>query len=81
MLDGIHVVPVGQVRVMSGLLMIPRFVMLGSFMMVACGMLMLLGCLRVMMGGFFGHILIPFKQKLLSALVSAAAGHLSLRGH
>jgi hypothetical protein len=61
MLDGVDVVPVRQVCVMSGLLVISSFVMLGSFMMVACGMLVMLGCLRVMMGGFFRHILIPFK--------------------
>jgi hypothetical protein len=51
-LGSINMVPVRQVRVMAGFLMVPSFVMLGCFPMMASGMLMMFSRLRVMVGCF-----------------------------
>jgi hypothetical protein len=49
-------VPVCQVRVVGGFLMVATFVMLGCFVVVACSVLKMLGCPLVMMGCFLRHV-------------------------
>lgn len=48
----VSVMAVRQVRVMSCFLVMSRFVMLRSFVVVVRSMFMMLGCLLVMMGCF-----------------------------
>jgi hypothetical protein len=47
---GMNIVALRQMRVVSGFLMIARFVLHGGLLMVARSMLMMFGCLLVMMG-------------------------------
>ena len=51
-LGGMNVVPVRNVRVVGGFLMVSRFVMLRSFTMVVCRVFVMFRCLVVL---FFGH--------------------------
>ena len=60
-LGGMNKVPVRQVRVVGGFLMVASFVMLGCFVVVACSVLKMLGCLLVMMGCFLRHVYLPFE--------------------
>jgi hypothetical protein len=53
---GMNKVPVCQVRVVGGFLMVATFVMLGCFVVVACSVLKMLGCPLVMMGCFLRHV-------------------------
>jgi hypothetical protein len=55
-LGGMNKVPVCQVRVVGGFLMVASVVMLGCFVVVACSVLKMLGCLLVMMGCFLRHV-------------------------
>lgn len=48
MMDCVDVMPLRHVRVMTGLLMVPRGVMLGSRAMMLGGLLMMLGGLQMM---------------------------------
>ena len=52
MVSGMNVVGVRQMRVVSGFLVVARFVMLGGLMVVTRCVLVMFGCLRVMMGCF-----------------------------
>jgi hypothetical protein len=52
MVSGMNVVGVRQMRVVSGFLVVARFVMLGGLMVVTRCVLVMFGCLRVMMGRF-----------------------------
>jgi hypothetical protein len=55
MVDGVHSVPVGDLGVMSGLLVMARFMVLCSFPMMTGSVLVMLGCFRVVMRCFFRH--------------------------
>jgi hypothetical protein len=52
-LDGMNKVPMCQVRVVRSFLMIPSYVMLGGFTVVARSEVMMFRCLCVMMRCFF----------------------------
>ena len=51
-LGGKNMVPVCQMCVVGGFLMVASIVMLGCFVVVACSVLVMLGCLLVMMRCF-----------------------------
>jgi branched-subunit amino acid permease len=52
MLGSMNVVAMREVGVVGGLFVVASFVMLGSFGVMVCGVLVVLRCLRVMMGCF-----------------------------
>src|SRR5262249_19795421 len=56
----LHVMAVSHMRVVSGLLMVARFVMLGGVEMVLRGVLMVLGGFAMMLGSLFRHGIPPF---------------------
>jgi hypothetical protein len=58
-LAGMDAVSVGQVRVVCGLFVVPRFVLRGGFVVVARSVLMVLRCLFVMMGCYLRHVQPP----------------------
>lgn len=55
---GMSGMSIGDMRMMSGLLVVAGFVMLCCFVVVLRGMLMMVGCLGMMIGIFVGHSLI-----------------------
>jgi hypothetical protein len=52
---GLYVMAVGQMRVVGGLLVIARFVVLGGNPVVLGSFFMMLGCLDMMFGGLLRH--------------------------
>jgi len=52
---GVVMMPVGDMRVMSGEMMIPRFVVARGFAVMMSGTFMMLGCLTVMLCCLLGH--------------------------
>ena len=59
MVFGVSVMALRRLRVVGGLLVIARLVMLRGFLMVTGGVLVVLGSLMMMLGGFLGHDLVP----------------------
>jgi hypothetical protein len=55
MMRGMIQMTFGDVRVVAGLLVVTRLMMLGGGQMMLRGMLVVLGCLAVVVCGFFRH--------------------------
>jgi hypothetical protein len=55
MLDGLNVVAMSEMCMMSGLFVVVGFVMAGGFLVMARSVLVMFSCLLVMMSCFLGH--------------------------
>lgn len=56
-LVGVMIVPGRKVRLVARLVVIPRFMALGGFAVMASRVLVVIGCLVMMLGGYFRHSL------------------------
>lgn len=54
-MTGVMMMAIGDVGMMSGEMMIPRFMMARGFAMMACGVLVVFGCFAMMLGCLLGH--------------------------
>jgi hypothetical protein len=76
MVCGMCMMPMRAVSVVRRLLMVTGFMMLGSFAVMTCGVLMMLGSLFMMMRCFFRHATDSFRLEVPSSAPKNSATRL-----